>query len=267
MINQTPQYFHVETFKIYEEKKINKRVLFFNTLTIKAPADDFIESIEASIGDYIKPGTILLVMENKEESYQLAKSKNEFAISLLNSGTAIQEEKKKAVELAENRLENTKVRTPIEGYILKIPVDEKLFVSKGTVLFEILPMGTKPYLQISFEEKKILENAEFVEMKLYPTKLKRLLNEKQIIEDDNNHYLLLPLDFSTLDSQLLDSLYCELNITYIEKKASWIPNEYVNEETVYIKGDRKKEIQVLEQKNDLLLVSGLDDEDILIKKR
>lgn len=267
IINKTPEKLIVTTFNVYGEKMLNKKVVFLNTVTIKAPADDFVENIEKTKGDYVEPGSVLLRMENKEEAYQLAKSKNEFAISLLNSGKAIQEEKRQAVELAENKLENTLIRSPIEGFIVNAPVNENLFVSKGTVLFELLPIDSSAYFQISSEEEVLLRNAELVEIHLKPTNLKWLLDEIQILEQNNNRYTLLSKDINEIDQQLLNSLYCEIIITYIESKASWIPAEFVYDEAVFLVGERKKEISILEQKNDLILVQGLNDEDILIKKR
>ena len=137
IFNKSHEKFTVETFNVYQEEKLTKKIVYLNVVTIKAPSDDFIETIHVNIGEHVESDSVLLIMESKEEAYQLAKSKNEYAISLLNSGKAIQEEKLQAVELSENKLENTKVRSPVEGYIIKIPINERLFVTKGSPLFEI----------------------------------------------------------------------------------------------------------------------------------
>lgn len=267
MINKTPERFIVKTFDVYNEKRINKKVIFLDTVLIRASTDDFIESIEKKKGDYVEPETILVKMENNEENYELAKSKNEYAISLLNSGKAIQEEKLQAVKLAEKKLENTMVKPPIEGYIINIQVNQKLFVSKGTVLIELLPINSNAYVKITPEEEVLLTKAEYIEMLIKPIEEKWLLNEIQIIEQDNINFLLLSLDIESIDRELLDSLYCEMHITYIEHQASWIPNEFLNEGSVVLDGHTEKKIEILDQKNDLVLVQGLKDEEILIKKR
>lgn len=267
MINKTPERFVVKTFNVYNEKRISKKVIFLDTVLIKASTDDFIESIEKKNGDYIEPETVLLKMESNEENYELAKSKNEYAISLLNSGKAIQEEKLQAVKLAEKKLENTMVKSPIEGYIVNIPVNQKIFVSKGTVLIEMLPINSNAYVKITSEEKKLLNNAEYIEILLSPIEKKWLLSERHIIEQNNFLYLLITLDVESIDRELLNSLYCEMQITYVEDQASWIPNDFVNDHSVFLDTEKEKEIEILDQKNDLLLVKGLKDEDILIKKR
>ncbi|MEA1885049.1 MAG: hypothetical protein U9N62_11105 [Thermotogota bacterium] len=267
IFSKTPDKFTVETFNVYQEQKLTKKIIFLDVVTIKAPSDDFIETIQKTNGEYVESDSVLLRMESKEEAYQLAKSKNEYAISLLNSGKAIQEEKLQAVELAENKLENTNVRSPIKGYIIKVPVNERLFVTKGTTLFEILPIDANAYVQISAEEEAILKSADFIKVSLKPSELKWLLEEIQIVEQNNNCYLLLFSDFEGIDRDLLDSLYCEILITYIDNKAAWVPEEYVHNEVVYLEGNIKKDIDILEQKNDLLLVKGLKDQDVLIKKR
>jgi len=267
ILNKTPEKFIIETYNIYQEDKLTKKIIFLDAITIKAPSDDFIEAIYQTKGEYVDSDSVLLRMESKEEAYQLAKSKNEYAISLLNSGKATQEEKLQAVELAENKLENTNIRSPIEGYIIKVPVNERLFVTKGTPLFEILPIDSSAYVQINAEEEVILKSAEFVKVCIKPSELEWLLEETQIVEQNNSRYLLLFSDFEGIDRELLDSLYCEILITYIDNQAAWIPKEYVYDEFVYLEGNKKMEINILEQKNDLLLVQGLKDHDILIKKR
>ncbi len=266
-MNRTSEKFAVSTFNVFNEKTLEKKVVFLKTLHIKAASDDFIEIIEKNTGDYVEPGSVLLRMESKEEAYQLAKSKNEFAISLLNSGKAVQEEKQQAVDLAQDKLENTVIRSPIEGYVLSVPVSEKLYVSKGTILFEILPIDASAYIQMTSEEEKLLKKAEFIEIVLEPKNSKWLLEEIQITEQNNNRFLFLSVDIAEIAQDFINSLYCKLIITFIDSKASWIPVEFVTDNIVFLEDNQKKEIQILERENDLFLVNGLKDGDILIKKR
>ncbi len=267
MINNNSQVITVETFNLYQDKTINKKVVFLNKVIIRAPFDDFIEKIDKSVGDYVDSNTIILQMESNEEAYQLAKAKNEFAISILTSGKAVQEEKKQAVELANKKLENTKIKTPVEGYIIKMPINEKLFVSKGTILSEILPSNSNAYIQISSEEENLIKYAEFVELQINPFKESQLLDYMKFIEQNGVRFLEIKIDIDQLNREYLDSLYCEAKITYSEETASWIPAEYVLEEFVFLKNGRKKEIEILDEKNNLYLVSGISDGDVLIKKR
>ena len=264
---KSPEKITINTFNIYNEKTFYKKVVFLNQVIIKASSDDYVEQIEKTLWDYVESGTVLMKMEDKEEGYQLAKAKNEFAISLLNSGKSVQEEKKQAVELAEKKLENTKIRTPIDGYILNIPVNEKLFVSKGTILTEILPSDSSACVPIIAEEEALLKKAEFIQFVLKPLNEQWLMEEMQFIEHDNTRLLVLSLDIGQLNKDCLNKLYCEIKVTYSEIAGAWIPVEYVHNDSVLTEEDKKKEIEIIDRKNDLYLVHGLKDGDILIKKR
>jgi len=264
---KNPGKFTINTFDIYKERTFTKKVVFLNKVIIIASSDGFVERIEKSLGNYVETGTILMEMEDKEESYQLAKAKNEFAISLLDSGKSVQEEKRQAVELAEKKLENTKIRTPIDGYIVNIPVNEQLFVSKGTVLSELLPIDSRAYIQIISEEEELLKKAEFIELFLKPTNEKWLMDELKFREQNNNRFLILSLNIEQLGKVTLDKLYCDVKVIYSEKTGAWVPVEYVHEDSVLTIEGRKKEVKIIDQKNDLYLVHGLKDGDILIKKR
>ena len=257
----------VRTFELINEIQMNKTIVFPDKVLIKAPTDDFIEDIRQEIGNFVENETVIIQMESKEEAYQLAKSKNEFAVSLLNSGKAIQEEKKQAVELAEKRLENTKIRTPVDGYIISFSVNKHLFVSKGTILAEILPKDANAYIQIYPDEMTLLKKAKYVELVLMPSNEKKLLGEMVFTEQNGQYLLVIDLDIDEMNTRSLNELSCKLDVTYVEQMAAWIPEDYLFDEIVYLNNQTKKKVTVLKHKDDLFLVSGLDDKDVIVKKR
>jgi len=264
---QKPQKMIVQTFELINEKQIDKTIVFPEKVLIKAPTDDFIEDIQQEVGNYVEMESVIIQMESKEEAYQLAKSKNEYAVSLLNSGKAIQEEKKQAVELAEKRLENTRIKTPVDGYIINLKVNKHLFVSKGTVLAEVLPKGSNAYIQVYSDEMALLKKAQFVELLIIPINERKLMGEMMFTEQNGQYLLVLDLDIDQMNTRTFDELSCKLTVNYVEQMAAWIPQDYILDETVFLEDHRKKKVTVLESKDDLLLVGGLDDKDIILKKR
>ena|GEM_PF-1630522 len=267
LIIQKPQKMIVRTFELINEIQMEKTIVFPEKILIKSPTDDFIEDIHQGIGNYVEIDTVIIQMESKEEAYQLAKSKNEYAVSLLNSGKAIQEEKKQAIELAEKKLENTKIKSPVDGYIISFKVNQHLFVTKGTILAEIVPKGSKAYIQIYSNEMTFLKNAQYVELLMMPTNEKRLLKEMVFIEQNGQYLLALDLDIDQKNSRSLNELSCKLTVSYVEQMAAWIPGDYISDETVVLENQTKKRVTVLEHKEDLVLVGGLEDKEIIVKKR
>ncbi len=260
--NQDSQ-FEVSTFKKLEVYSFEEKIKFNKTVEIKAANDDFIERTYVKRGDFVHKGSILMNFESDEEEFLLSKARNEYAMAVLNSGSAIQDEKKKAIALAEKKLSNTKVISPVDGYIVGMKARENLFTEKGTTLFSLIEADSEMYLVYTQNDRNFIQRAEYLSLEIKPENIKMMINPDDIKEQQSDLLIKIPLKLEEINSANLDFLYGKVQISYHSDDLAWIPIEYLIDSTVRLADGTLITVEIIERKDDLILVSGLKSGEIL----
>jgi biotin carboxyl carrier protein len=259
--------FTVSTFKKLEVISFEEKVYFDDVVLIKASNDDFVEKVYVRSGDFVQKGSLLIKLENDEEEFLLSKAKNEYAMAVLNSGPAIQEEKKKAINLAEKRVLNTELKSPVTGYILNIEMRDNMFVEKGNPLINIVGKNSFPYIKIAGAIEKSIKDAEYISMEIKPDGIKLLVEKNGLCQKNEEYILKISLSITELNKKNLDFLYGNVEIKYYSDSLAWIPADFVNNSTIRVKDGIYKQVELIQTKDDLVLVKGLTTGDILTTKR
>ncbi len=248
----------IQTFERVVTEKIEGDIRFEEKIRILSPVDDFVERILVSKGREVTKGDILIELEKDEEAFQLSKAKKELAVSILNAGKAIQEEKRNAVRLAEKNLDKTTIKSPVDAIIIDIPVITKLFVEKGTPLIVLAERDTRLLTEIDEQTAQILKKADYITYRITGSEKREGVIEKpDTTETEDGLYLQLPLTINRIKNELDNKLFCELKILYNESGFSWIPDDFVKEGRIQTADNDFINVNILEKKDDLYLVKGL----------
>jgi len=263
-----PAEMEVQTFERVITEKIEGDIRFKEKIRILSPVDDFVERILVSRGQEVAKNEVLIELEKDEEEFQLSKAKKELAVSILNAGKAIQEEKRNAVRLAEKNLDKTTIRAPIDAIIIDIPVITKLFVEKGTPLIVLAEKDTRLLTEIDEPTAKILKKADYITYRIAGSDIREGVIEKPVTtETEDGLYLQLPVLSNNIKSALGDKLFCELKILYNESGFSWIPDTFVQEGRIQIADNGYIPVEILDKKDDLYLVKGIESGTTLLGQK
>ncbi|HOO31775.1 MAG TPA: hypothetical protein PK466_01405 [Thermotogota bacterium] len=259
--------FVTTTFKRLETYSVEEKVLFDRTIELKTPTDDFIETILVHEGDRVVRDALLLKFERDEEEFLLSKARNEYAMAVLNAGNAIQEEKKKAIELAEKRLLNTEMRSPVDGYVITLEAHSNIFSEKGSTLMTLLESDSRPYIVLDSTTEAFLDKAEYISLVVKPDDIKVLISREDMIKDEKGSLLIIPVELNRFDSRNFNFLFAVMEIKYYSDDLAWIPSDYLLNSSVHLNDGTMRQVDIIEKKDDLILVNGINSGEILTTER
>jgi len=148
-----------------------------------APFDGFVASASARAGDEVSAGQLLAELDDREVRLELARgmaereqaarkyrealSERDGAASRIYAAQQAQAEAQ--VELAEHKLERTRILAPFDGVVVSGDLSQLLGapVERGKVLFELAPLGQyRVILQVDDRDISLIEEAQQGELVL-----------------------------------------------------------------------------------------------------
>ncbi len=135
-----------------EKYRVNLALEPIHTVVLTAPFDGIVKEIPEKLNNKVKPQTEILRLDNTVQRLQLQRAQAEFKLATLGQkgakdeaekevATARVEAAKAELDLAQYRADQTSIRAPISGDIVRILVVPGEFVTAGQPLATIADSG------------------------------------------------------------------------------------------------------------------------------
>ncbi|HPE67951.1 MAG TPA: hypothetical protein P5560_02280 [Thermotogota bacterium] len=236
-------------------------------VVVRAPKDDLFEKCWVQPFDVVNRGSLLATFERKEEEYLFASAKSEYARSLLNSGSAVQEEKFLALEVASSTLAMTRLYSPVEGIVLSVGFQDRLFVEKGTECFTILAQPFVFRVEVPAEYRERVESAEYVRVQIERLGVDMHVWEKKLEVEQGSFFF--PVPQSRLQGKIpMAEEVVRLWVPLRVESVVWLPEKFLQQgNMVQLRDGRTKAVQIVEKQEGFFLVHGLQDGDIVVGRK
>lgn len=264
-VNSRKVEIEIRTQSVFREYVYNSVGKLNPTQNIVCPKDDFVEVVLVRLFEDVKINDEILHFESKEEEYELAKARSEYAVSLLKEGEAVQAEKKLALEVAGNNLGKTVVKSPSDGYLVALNVKNGSYVSKGSIIATIIPYGFKMLVEIPDEIAGMLDSIESVELTVQRIGISVMIDYEMLETHDSKLFFAVKSEKIDFDRLLPEEI---VRIKAIERMKSvvWIPANFVENGTVETENGRVP-VSVIKEESGMYLIKGLKDGDRIFGQR
>jgi multidrug efflux pump subunit AcrA (membrane-fusion protein) len=235
---------------LIETRSLSLKEEFFVTgfpepiIRIYCPKDDFVQSIDKEVFEYVFKGEKIAELEKIQEEYAYRKAQAEYAKSLLHDGYALQQEKETAVRLALNEWENTSIMSPLDGFIIKSTAIEKTYVNKGDELFALVPKTFRFLLPIDKSLQTHLEQIDTLTLTIQRLGITILVSETVYVSYQNQ--LCLSIDGARFVEIIpMSEELCVLALEYLIPDIAWVPVSFIEGNKVRLENGNWQPIEVI----------------------